>query len=300
MYTLKSLKALNPVFDSSHGLGQSDVNLVNHYVELIQSSRCKTPCAGDIIDYTDEYGNFHKSRHIHEFISETNQVLFYPCPFGPFVYSDKEKGLSFQSIPGSDIAVDFSNVSYVGKRKRTYKIFGRCFHPANSAIYFNALVNVWEYIVPDQQHPGYSTKTWRKHYFSYVEKPHDGSAPHYYDFLNGIVFDTAKEFDLWKKTYRAVEFPGGSPNQTVLFLYREKSCLLSREGWDALDLPLDTRWVNGRHSTIHIKVDYDDEDRTVTEYRFTNTGYLNSKVYGPYERAKGTTLIEPGPEIKEG
>jgi len=36
----------------------------------------------------------------------------------------------------------------------------------------------------------------------------------------------------------------------------------------------------------------------VTAYRFTNSGYLDSKRFGPYERAKGTALVAPGPEIK--
>jgi len=92
-----------------------------------------------------------------------------------------------------------------------------------------------------------------------------------------------------------VEFPGGSQNQVILFLYREAEILISREEWDALDLPLDTRRVNG---IIHVKVHYDDVAHLITAYRFTNSGYLERKKLGPYERAKGTALVTPGPEIK--
>jgi len=295
MYTLESLKPLNAVFDSIHRLEQDDVEMVNNYVMLIESTRSEKPCSGDIIEYTDEYGHYNQSAHIHGFDAVTRRVGFYTFPFGPFVFHDDEQGFRFESIPGSHASVDFASLTYVGKREKSFKAFGHCFLPAHSAIYFYALVNVWEYIAPNQEHPGYSTKDWGKQYITYVEKPEDGSGYHYYgNFNSGLVFKNAAELQRWKATYKAVEFPGGSPNQIVLFHYRENDKLVSREEWDALDLPMDTRFVNG---IIHVKVSYDDNAHMITVYRFTNSGYLD-KWFGEYERAKGTVLVPPRSEIK--
>jgi len=206
MYTLESLKPLNAVFDSRHRLEKSDVDLVNNYVSLIESTRGKNPRAGDIIAYTDEYGDYHHNAHVHMCNAETEQVGFYAFPFGPFVFHDDVQGFRFESVPGAHTSVDFAALTYIGKREKSFKAFGNCGATANGAVYFYAPVNVWEYVAPNQKHPGYSTKDWRKQYISYVEKPADGSDYHYYG--QDIVFRNASELQRWKITYKAVEFPG--------------------------------------------------------------------------------------------
>jgi predicted transcriptional regulator len=93
-----------------------------------------------------------------------------------------------------------------------------------------------------------------------------------------------------------VGFPGYDANHSILFLYRETDKLVSRKEWDALDLPLDTRLVNG---IIHVKVAYNDDAHMVTVYRFTNSGYLDSREFGEYERAKGTALVPSEAKVKK-
>ena len=294
MYTLETLKPLNAVFDSEHRLEQSDVDMVNRSIKRIESTRGKTPLPGDIIEHTDELGIYSRNAHIQSLDSETGEISLCAIPFVPFVwYRKEEQGIRFSADGGPWTSVNAAALTYVGKREKMFKEFGHCGATAHGSVSFNATVNVWEYIAPDQKHPGYSTNDWRKEYITYIEKPADGSVYHY--FGQHVVFKTAAELELWKATYKSVFYPGHSPNQTIAFFYRESSCLVSREDWDALALPLDTRRVNG---IIHVKVYYDDITHVVTVYRFTNSGYLDTKRFAEYEKAKGTALEAPGPEIK--
>ncbi|MCL1855091.1 MAG: DUF4121 family protein [Clostridia bacterium] len=293
MYTLESLKPLNAAYDSEHRLEQSDVEMANHRIQLIENSRGEKPCIGDIIEYTDEYGIYSHSAHIQSWDNETRQLSICTIPTVPFVFlNEGNKEVRFSTDGGPWASVDTAALTYVGKREKLFKEFGHCGAAPNGSVCFKAQVNVWEYIAPNQKHPGYSTKDWAKEYINYAENPADGSGYHYCG--KNIVFKTAAELQRWRDTYKAVEFAGHSPNQTVFFFYREASMLVSREEWDALDLPLDTRQQNG---IIHVKVDYDDDTHLIAAYRFTNSGYLDHKKFGPYERAKGTALAAPGPEI---
>ena len=294
-YTLESLKPLNASLDGYHRLEQSDVEIVNRYVKLIESTRREAPCPGDIIEYTDEYGIYYQNAHIQALDDVADRFSVSCVPHVPFVFKDDEHRVRFSTGGGPWVSVDAAALSHIGKRGKLFMLFGHDRVTGDRGVCFHASVNVWEYIAPEQHHPGFSTKDRAKHYVSYIEKPADGSAPHYYDFINSIVFRNAAEFKRWKDTYKAVEFPGASPNQAIVFLYRETCRLVSREEWDRLHLPLDTRFVNG---IIHVKADYDDKAHMITEYRFTNSGYLDPRMFGPYERAKGTALVSPGPEIK--
>jgi len=293
-YTIERLKPLNASLDAHNRLEQSDVDIVNRYVNLIESTRREIPCPCDIIEYTDEYGIYSQNAHIQSLDDEMERFSVSCIPHVPFVFNDDEHGVRFNTGGGPWVSVDAAVLKHIGKREKLFKLFGHDRVTGDRGVYFKASVNVWEYTAPNQHHPGYSTKDWVKRYISFVEKPADGSASHYYDFINSAVFYN-KEYQQWKATYMAVEFPGGSPTQTILFHYRETCRLISRKEWDELDLPLDTRLVNG---IIHVKVAYDDEAHMITEYRFTNTGYLDPKWFGPYEKAKGTALSSPGPEVK--
>jgi hypothetical protein len=287
-YTLERLKPSNAVYDSYHRLRQDDVEMINRFVELIENTRKDVPFQGDIIEYTDEYGHYSNNAHIQSLDSKAGLFSVSVCSYVPFVFKDDEHGVTFNTGGGPWVTVDPAALAYAGKREKTFIVFGNSLIAAHSGIYFQAQVNVWVYTEPNQRHPGYSTKDWDKYYISYAEKPADGSGYRYVG--RDIAFKTATELQHWKKTYKAVEFPGCAPNQTILFLYKKCCSLITREEWDNLDLPLDTRRVNG---IIHVKVDYDDKAHMVTAYRFTNSGYLDPRKFGPYERAKGTALVPP-------
>lgn len=299
MYTLENLRLLNAVYDSEHRLEPADVEIVNRFVSLIEDTRKDKPCPGDNIEYTDENGDYSQNAHIRPADHGTGQLSVRVRPHIPFVYREDDGQLGYHHTGGGHlVSINVSDLTYVGKCEKMFAVLGNCYHPAHSAIYFKAAVNAWEYTAPNQKYPGFSTKDWARQYMCYVEKPHDGSEYHYYgNFGGGLVFRNAAELQRWMKTYKAVEFPGSDPNHTVLFHYREQDVLVTCEEWDALDLPLDTRRVNG---IIHVKVDYDDNAHMITVYRFTNAGYLDPRRFTPYERAKGTKLVAPEPDRKKG
>ena len=66
MYTLETLTEINQRFVGSHfNLMQSDVDMANKHIEVIEKSRSKeTPKIGDIVRYTNKYGEYYHSAMI--------------------------------------------------------------------------------------------------------------------------------------------------------------------------------------------------------------------------------------------
>ena len=59
-YTLETLLPLNVSYDREHILRQSDVDMVNRLVEVIEDSRSdSTPKIGDRMRHTTRYGDFY-------------------------------------------------------------------------------------------------------------------------------------------------------------------------------------------------------------------------------------------------
>ena len=54
----------------------------------------------------------------------------------------------------------------------------------------------------------------------------------------------------------------------MVFCYRAEEILISKDEWNDLVLPTDTRMMNG--TIIDIKYRVDDETHIITEYRYTN------------------------------
>lgn len=64
-YTLDTLKKINERFIESHRMKESDVEMANAYVELIERTRSTAePQSGDLIQYTDEHGDYYRTAHI--------------------------------------------------------------------------------------------------------------------------------------------------------------------------------------------------------------------------------------------
>jgi hypothetical protein len=295
MYTAQSLTQQNTSLDAGYGIEQGEVDHVNHLVRLIESSRGESPCSGDLIEHTDEYGTYHPKAHINAELDRLDRFSIYGCPHTPFVFlSVDNQSVHFSAGGGPEAFVDPSALVFLGKREKQFMLFRSFGATRPCSIYFSAEVNAWEYVAPNQKHPGYSTKDWNRQYICYCEKPADGSAYHYYG--QNIAFRNTAEYCLWMRTYRAVKFPT-EKNHCVLFLYRETEKLISREEWDALKLPVDTRFCNG---VIFVKVAYDDDNHMITTYRYTNSGFPESERLSPYELAAGAALVAPSFECTPG
>lgn len=299
MYTIESLKEINKTYDREHRVTQQDVDKVNGYVDLLQSTRtADKPQPGDLLRLTDKIGVYYHYARIasRKQINITGRSEIDVChwPEAPWLncpdpeiskYTLSICGSSYDSVPDGEL-------TYIGTDKAYFKDWGHNGACRDGAVLFSATVNVWEYVEPNPVFPPeYTTKKWDKQtiYFKSRHKISKNDSGHTI-FGNGIAFHTHEEYRIWLQTYKGVEFRGVSPDHTVVFLYRETQYYISREEWDTLDLPLDTRMCNG---IILVKVRYDDENRAIHAYRFTNDGSkINRRLYCPFERAKGADLTE--------
>lgn len=290
MYTKETLAPLNQRFLAAHYiLSDSDVDLANELSELIEQSRDPDrPMPGDIVEYTTVYGDFYPNAHI----ENAYETGLYICekPYVPFVdIVGEEVYFSTSGGAWSNIPRDLIRI---GTRPKLFKDWGHCGPCGDGAIEFYAEVNVWVYTESDPYFP-YTTRDWCRCYMNYAEKSRDSFGYHYY--MDSCAFRTETEYLAWLTTYHGVEFEGYWKNQTVIFCYRQNRILLSREEWNKLALPTDTRMMNG--TIIDIKYQTDDETHCIIEYRYTNAGgdRMNYRYRQPYESAYA--CIERG-EIK--
>lgn len=270
MYTIESLKEINQLYDYSHGITLSDVDMANNYVEVIQLSRTDDrPQVGDIVEFTTRHGDYYRSAHIEAF-DRYHEGLWDICeqPYTPFIWLTDDKNNIKCNTSGGAWSSMPNDVKLIGKRLKTFCDWGSCGACANGAVHFQAEVNVWEYKEHNPLYGDYTTKDWCRSYISYradeFGKPKDGSN---YTYLgDGLAFATREDYNVWAATYRANIFKGNNENQEVLFHYREKLHVVSKEEYLALILPVDTR-MNNMHTVI-VKFEYDDDNHIVNTYSY--------------------------------
>lgn len=284
MYTLESLNNMNYRYNADHRLSQSDVDKANRFVALIENSRrTDKPMPGDILELTDEYGHYYANAHI-ECDSNYEENCLNVCEHAyiPFVSENEPEHSVSMSTSGGSWPQIPNSVKLIGQREKTFCVWGRWGPCANGAINFNATVNVWEYIAPNPKHGAYTTKDFDKAYVSLRNEPDKDSG--YLIFLShgGTscgAFKTNFEYEVWKKTFKAVEFQGCSENQRVVFYYRHRQKPISKEEWQIMDAPVDTRLWNG--SIVMCKFAYDDEKHELIDYCYAD-GQMKSGGYSAY------------------
>lgn len=289
MYTIESLKTINTGYDRDHRLTQEDVDKANKYVNIIHRSRTdKQIQVGDIIDFTTKHGDYYRNAHVEKYEFENNTWSVCEQPYIPFININDNNDISFSTSGGAWSCVP-NNLKLIGKRNKYFKDWGHRGACANGSINFQAEVNVWEYKEDNPLYGEYTTKEWEKHYISYCvdenDNPKNGSQYRY--FGNGIAFTTKSDYQAWLDTFRAVEFKGNWPNQTVVFCYKENSHLISKEEWNILDMQMDSRLCNGVNLC---KVKYDDENHCIDVYRFSNSSSFDWQRFKEYELARGGDL----------
>lgn len=297
MYDKESLAKINQIYLSEHyRLKDEDVAMVNQWVARIESSRDETrPMAGDIVRYTNEYSEYYHHAHI-EKINQGKAVVCEQPHVSYVSFSDTEQAVTYFSGGGAWTTLHVDELKYIGKEEKLFQDFGSCGGCgacAHGAILFKADVNVWEYTTKNLRYGAYTTKDWALDYISYCAKDPDGSPYHYFGHCRAFI----KESDYleWLITYKGVEFEGGSPTQRVVFYYRKQESLISKEEWDALKLPTDTRPMN--LSVVPVKYRYDDTAHIIYEYRFTNSGSRNGDAGHPYRMAR--ELLQSGTYKRE-
>ena len=273
MYTLESLSAINQDYCGSHCMIQADVDNVNRMVEIIEKSRegISTPMIGDTIHFTERYGVYYDGAMLIDDnkFGNGNAELCYN-PYAPWV--SEEHGQLRMSVSGGPFGChppqDFA---YAGDAVRRFAIWGSCGPQANGRIDFDARVHLWVYREPNPLYGDFSTKDWA---LFYVDKIKNARGYEYKVTAPGgthvHAFRNEKEYLAWLRTYRGVEFKGSWVHQLVVFCYKRREKLLSKEEWDRLPLPTDTREMNC--SNVLVKVRYEDAAHMINEYRYENSG----------------------------
>lgn len=263
-YNLENLKEINACFCGSHVLHDSDVDMANRYVERIERSRREYPQIGDIVEFTNKYGDYYSSAHI-EIIGEDGHARICEQPYVPFV-SNYGDGIACCTSGGAWSYIPIAEMSLIGKREKWFCDFGSCGACANGAVEFKAMVNVWKYneanIYIDKDGMEYTTKDFNKMIIDYIPESRRDEWDYSYKGKN-IAWKTELELQTWLRANRAVVFPGNY-HSMVVWYWKEIRHALSPLEFDALDFPEDTLLHNG--SILRCKRRYDESTHTIHTY----------------------------------
>ncbi|MFP7486374.1 DUF4121 family protein [Priestia filamentosa] len=242
VYTGQTLKEMNLSYDFEHGLTTTDVEKVNGWVKLIEEGRkSEKPQVGDIVEFTDKYGDYYKNAHIEGVYEDVVNICNRPSI--PFVSKSRE-GLLSTSTGGGSWGNIPSNLKFIGKRKKVFTTWGHWGPIGNGAVNFLAEVNVWEYQEKDLQ---YTTKTHDRFDVKVNEdvKSHEYKYVVYKNNSNYTAMKTDEEYKAWLDTFEGVEFDGGwFYSKTVWTLKQESLCVPLSE-YLTVDGVIDTTLCNG-------------------------------------------------------
>lgn len=278
-YTLENLKALNGRYDYNHGLKESDVVNVNNWVELIEKSRCSTtPLVGDIVEFTNKYGNYYQNAHIDNI--EGEELYICETPYVPFIMRSLEGVGYCTSTSGGAWTYIPKKLKLIGTRKKLFKDWGSYGVCAEGAVTFYAEVNVWEYI---DGNPEFTTKEFDKHYVS-ITKDRVHSTEYKYiirkESLGQVAFRTDEEYKAWLKTFHGVEQTGyGGINQRIVWTYKQSSrCVPLNEYQSITDAVIDSELCNGTIQECK-RIYKGTSVETILPYQNNKINLLNTKRY---------------------
>lgn len=250
-YTVESLKKINSRFCSSHYyLMESDVCMANRYVKLIENSRSETePCIGDIVQYTNEYGDYYVDAHI-EKVYEDGNINICEQPYVPFIKANTDNsGILCNTSSGAWCNIPKAKLRYIGKKKKRFCDWGNCGPCADGTIEFEAEVSVWKYtsgenrFISKVNNKPYTTKEFNRMKINYC--PNRRKESPYIYFGDAMAWKTDLELQAWLRTYRAEVFDWGGNGMFVWYWKEERHSIAPTE-FEAMDLPEDTLMNNAR------------------------------------------------------
>lgn len=264
MYTMESLAKINQRFLSAHyELTESDARKANNCIELLEKSRTpERPMPGDIVQYTDEYGNYYDSAFI-EKVEDNKAYIAEHANAYLDLNEESATGVSvFVSAGGAFHHIPLKQMIYTDEqRERRFWHFGHCGACADGGIDFYATVNVWEC---DMNKGRYSTKTHDKYYISYNPEPDKFGSDYRFRSDKHKAWKTETDFQAWLRTFRGIVEPGNWKNQLIVWTYKNVKHHVSPEEYEDLNAPEDTFRMNTR--IRRCKRIYDDKNYTVHTY----------------------------------
>ena len=252
-YTVETLKKENELFDSYYGINNSDVERVNHLIDMIEKTRSvESIQTFDAVEYTNEYGEYFPKATAT--MKEEEDIEL--CENAGIHLSIYDNELCGSASGGAFSHHKESEFVYKGTAVKTFWTWGNVGARANGGIYFTATVNLWEC---NDNKEIFSTKTRDKYYLSYRESENGD----YQYFIDNYAWETEEEMQAWLRTYRAIVTEttwGGS----VIWTYKEVEHHCSNTEYDALNVTEDIFLMNG--SKRRCKRVYDDENCIIHTY----------------------------------
>lgn len=259
MYTLKELNEINGRFTRRHGnVNNNDLENVNDFIFLLKNERRDNMIhAGDVIEYTNEYGEHFPTAHVERINMEDNTVNI--CEHAnTYIFKNENNNICCNSSGGTWHNIPLDKLTYKGTTERLFWFFGHCGACVDGGIDFYTSVNVWEY--SENKEP-YNTKTHDKFYFYYKEKENENDYCYYLrdnECCSSRAWRTKREFEAWLKTFRGVI------NNNIIWTYKNKTHHVSPVEFENINTPVDSFLMNG--TVRQCKRIYDDANYTVHTY----------------------------------
>ena len=259
-YTLETLKKENELFDSYYGLDESDVEKVNHIIEMIERSRSVNVIQKyDVVEYTNEYGEYFPKATA-TMKREGNIEL---CENAGVHLNICDNELCGSASGGAFSHHKESEFAYKGTSSNTFWTWGNAGACANGGIYFTATVNMWEC---DDNKEMFYTKTHDKYYLSYRKAKNNGDYQYFTSKagMSSYAWRTEEDMQAWLRTKRAVVTGENAWGGAVIWTYKEIEHHLSDIEFDALNAQEDIFLMNG--SKRRCKRVYDDKNYILHTY----------------------------------
>ncbi|GAB6557956.1 DUF4121 family protein [Bacillus cereus] len=244
-YTIETFKENNLSYHMKYSVTQSDVDKANELVKLIEQTRdANVPKVGDIVEYTNKYGDYFKNAHIEEVIDEN---LLYICdrPSEASVSKSTDPENIHSAVGGGPWSRIPKGLKYLGKRKKVFSVWGHSGRGANGSIRFEAEVNVWEYKVNEDLE--FTTKTHSKYtLFVYPDK-YTQETKYQITSENDRSLFNQEEYEAWLKTFNGVEREHvRDDHKTVWTLKQHRKCIPLNEYLLVKDAVIDSELCNAQ------------------------------------------------------
>ncbi|MFP7486375.1 DUF4121 family protein [Priestia filamentosa] len=226
VYTEQTLKEINSSYDLKNKLTTTDIKKVNDWVKFIEEGRKdKKPQVGDIVEFTNKYGDYYADAHIDEVDKEEVNI----CTRSPLAFAlvtKSEEGSLATYVGGPSQTGWWSipkNLKLIGKRKKLFATLIDCELAGEEMINFLAEVNVWEYQEEDLQ---YTTKTHDRFKVRINEGTKNNGYKYivYKDNLKHTAMKTDEEYKAWLDASRSVEFNIRGFYSKIVWTLKQEGC----------------------------------------------------------------------------
>lgn len=251
-YTVEMLKKENELFDSYYGINKSDVERVNHLINMIEKSRSVESIQPyDVVEYTNEYGEYFPKATVTTKRKEDVEL----CENAGIHLSIYDNELCGSASGGAFSHHKKAEFAYKGITTKTFWTWGSAGACANGGIYFTTTVNLWEC---NDNKEMFSTKTHDKYYLSYRKAENNGDYQYFASKagMGSYAWRNEKDMQAWLRTKRAVVTGENTWGGAVIWTYKEVEHHLSDIEFDALNAQEDIFLMNG--SKRRCKRVYDD------------------------------------------